>query len=208
MGSMVGSPDENRAHPQRTPGPGGDCTEPVEPEGREGRGARGSVAARGRPGEGSRKWPRSLYTARGPRDGWPGARDTASPATARLGRAARARPSRWAARAAAPTPSSSSPSATPRASRVRSASSGRRERARKRTWESVSIESQVSLITTENRGFNVAVGLDVTLPGITEPERAISIVAAAHQVCPYSNATRGNVEVTLKANGRPVPTEA
>ena len=35
-----------------------------------------------------------------------------------------------------------------------------------------------------------------------------SIVAAAHEVCPYSNATRGNVEVTLKANGHPVPTEA
>jgi osmotically inducible protein OsmC len=54
----------------------------------------------------------------------------------------------------------------------------------------------------------VAVGLDVTLPGINEAERAISIVAAAHQVCPYSNATRGNVEVTLKANGHPVPTES
>ena len=70
----------------------------------------------------------------------------------------------------------------------------------------VSIDSEVSLVTTENRGFNVAVGLDVTLPGVTDPEQAVSIVAAAHEVCPYSNATRGNVEVTLKANGRPVPT--
>ncbi len=82
---------------------------------------------------------------------------------------------------------------------------GRREKV---DLGSVSIESEVSLITTENRGFNVAVGLDVTLPGISEPERAISIVAAAHEVCPYSNATRGNVEVTLKANGQQVPTEA
>ncbi len=81
---------------------------------------------------------------------------------------------------------------------------GRRERV---DLGNVSIESEVSLITTENRGFNVAVGLDVTLPGISEPGRAISIVAAAHEVCPYSNATRGNVEVTLKANGQPVPTE-
>jgi lipoyl-dependent peroxiredoxin len=70
----------------------------------------------------------------------------------------------------------------------------------------VSIDSEVSLITTENRGFNVAVGLDVSLPGISDPDRAVSIVAAAHEVCPYSNATRGNVEVTLKANGQPVPT--
>ena len=80
---------------------------------------------------------------------------------------------------------------------------GRRERV---DLGDVSIESQVSLITTENRGFNVAVGLDVSLPGVSDPERAVAIVAAAHEVCPYSNATRGNVEVTLKANGRSVPT--
>ncbi|MGD0882276.1 MAG: organic hydroperoxide resistance protein [Acidimicrobiales bacterium] len=69
----------------------------------------------------------------------------------------------------------------------------------------VSIDSDVSLVTTESRGFTVAVGLDVSLPGIGDPERAVSIVAAAHQVCPYSNATRGNVEVNLTANGHPVP---
>ncbi len=79
---------------------------------------------------------------------------------------------------------------------------GRRERV---DLGAVSIDSEVSLITTEDRGFNVAVGLDVSLPGIDDPERAVSIVAAAHDVCPYSNATRGNVEVTLKANGRSVP---
>jgi lipoyl-dependent peroxiredoxin len=68
----------------------------------------------------------------------------------------------------------------------------------------VSIDSSVSLITTEERGFNVAVGLDVTLPEIEDPSQAVRIVAAAHEVCPYSNATRGNVEVTLTANGEPV----
>ncbi len=80
---------------------------------------------------------------------------------------------------------------------------GRRERV---DLGAVSIDAEVSLITTENRGFNVAVGLDVSLPGVSDNERAISIVAAAHEVCPYSNATRGNVEVNLKANGRSVPT--
>jgi Ohr subfamily peroxiredoxin len=80
---------------------------------------------------------------------------------------------------------------------------GRRERV---DLGAVSIDSEVSLVTTENRGFNVAVGLDVSLPGINDPEQATSIVAAAHEVCPYSNATRGNVEVTLRANGRAVPT--
>jgi osmotically inducible protein OsmC len=68
----------------------------------------------------------------------------------------------------------------------------------------VSIDSHVSLITTETRGFNAAVELNVTLPGIDDRARAAEIVAAAHQVCPYSNATRGNVEVTLTANGGPL----
>ena len=68
----------------------------------------------------------------------------------------------------------------------------------------VAIDSSVSLITTENRGFNVAVKLDVTLPDISDAGQAKEIVAAAHQVCPYSNATRGNIEVALTANGEPV----
>ena len=67
-----------------------------------------------------------------------------------------------------------------------------------------SIDSKVSLITTEDRGFNVAVKLDVTLPQVQDAEEAKRIVAEAHKVCPYSNATRGNVDVTLTANGQPV----
>ena len=68
----------------------------------------------------------------------------------------------------------------------------------------VSIVSRVSLITTPERGFALGVELDVSLPEIAGSEQAASIVAAAHQVCPYSNATRGNVDVKLKANGREV----
>jgi Ohr subfamily peroxiredoxin len=68
----------------------------------------------------------------------------------------------------------------------------------------VSIDSSVSLSPVQGGGFQLAVGLDVTLPQVTDPEKAKSIVAAAHQVCPYSNATRGNIEVTLTANGQPV----
>jgi Ohr subfamily peroxiredoxin len=78
---------------------------------------------------------------------------------------------------------------------------GRRER---KEVGDASIESKVSLVTTEDRGFNVAVQLDVTLPQVSDPEEAKRIVAGAHEVCPYSNATRGNVEVTLTANGQPV----
>jgi lipoyl-dependent peroxiredoxin len=71
---------------------------------------------------------------------------------------------------------------------------GRRERAE---VGDVAIDSRVSLITTEDRGFNVAVELHVTLPQVADPEEAARIVAAAHEVCPYSNATRGNIDVTL-----------
>ena len=62
----------------------------------------------------------------------------------------------------------------------------------------------MTLLTTEERGYNVAVTLDVTLPQVADAEKAKQIVADAHKVCPYSNATRGNVEVTLTANGQPV----
>ena len=68
----------------------------------------------------------------------------------------------------------------------------------------VSIDSRVSLLPTEERGFKLAVELDVTLPDVQDPEQAVGLVAAAHQVCPYSNATRGNVDVTLTANGQKV----
>jgi lipoyl-dependent peroxiredoxin len=68
----------------------------------------------------------------------------------------------------------------------------------------VAIDSQVSLIPTEERRFVLAVVLDVTLPSITDPEQAVALVEAAHHVCPYSNATRGNIDVTLTANGQPV----
>jgi lipoyl-dependent peroxiredoxin len=68
----------------------------------------------------------------------------------------------------------------------------------------VSIDSKVSLVTTEERGYTVAVELDVTLPQVSDPDQAARIVAAAHQVCPYSNATRGNIDVTLTANGKDV----
>lgn len=78
---------------------------------------------------------------------------------------------------------------------------GRRERAE---VGDVSIDSHVSLLPTEERSFNLAVELDVSLPQVEDPEQAKRIVAAAHLVCPYSVATRGNIDVKLTANGEPV----
>jgi lipoyl-dependent peroxiredoxin len=77
-------------------------------------------------------------------------------------------------------------------------------RREKREADDAQIESKVNLIPTEDRGFGLAVELEVTLPSVQDAEEAKRIVAAAHKVCPYSNATRGNVDVTLTANGEPV----
>jgi Ohr subfamily peroxiredoxin len=75
-------------------------------------------------------------------------------------------------------------------------------RAKAETGDAV-IESKVSLHPNEARGFDLSVQLDVTLPSV-DAEQAVELVKAAHQVCPYSNATRGNIPVTLTANGQPV----
>jgi lipoyl-dependent peroxiredoxin len=68
----------------------------------------------------------------------------------------------------------------------------------------VAIDSKVTLVTTDDRAFTVAVELDVTLPSVDDAEQAVELVRSAHRVCPYSNATRGNIDVTLTANGQPV----
>ena len=78
---------------------------------------------------------------------------------------------------------------------------GRREHAE---VGDVSIDSRVSLLPSQGGGFSLAVALDVSLPQVTDPEQAVRLVVAAHQVCPYSNATRGNIEVELSANGQAV----
>jgi lipoyl-dependent peroxiredoxin len=67
----------------------------------------------------------------------------------------------------------------------------------------VEIDSKVMLVAGEERSFTVAVELAVTLPSV-EGEDAVELVRSAHRVCPYSNATRGNIEMTLSANGAPV----
>jgi len=77
--------------------------------------------------------------------------------------------------------------------------------ARRRKLETgdVAIDSKVMLVTSEGRSFTIAVELAVTLPSV-EGDAAAELVGEAHGVCPYSNATRGNIDVTLTANGVPV----
>ncbi|MCY9783860.1 organic hydroperoxide resistance protein [Nocardiopsis sp. EMB25] len=57
------------------------------------------------------------------------------------------------------------------------------------------IDSQVSLGKAED-GFALVVDLTVTIPG-ADQAAAEKLVEAAHQVCPYSRATRGNIDVNL-----------
>ncbi len=61
----------------------------------------------------------------------------------------------------------------------------------------VAVDAEVDLGPT-SKGYGIAVRLKVSLPGM-EREAAQALVDAAHGVCPYSNATRGNipVEITL-----------
>jgi len=67
------------------------------------------------------------------------------------------------------------------------------------------IDSKVSLVPNpETKGFDIAVELGVSLPSIDDAEAAAEVVRAAHKVCPYSNATRGNIEMVMTANGQPV----
>ena len=58
------------------------------------------------------------------------------------------------------------------------------------------VNAKVSIGQIENGGFGLAVELDVNVPGVTL-EEAQSLTEQAHQVCPYSNATRNNIEVKL-----------
>jgi lipoyl-dependent peroxiredoxin len=78
--------------------------------------------------------------------------------------------------------------------------------ARRRRQEAgdVAIDSRVMLLPTEDRRFKLAVALAVTLPSVDDADEAVELVRAAHQVCPYSNATRGNIDVSLTANGRDI----
>jgi len=60
-----------------------------------------------------------------------------------------------------------------------------------------SVTSIVGIGPRSEGGFGLDIELGISLPGLARAE-AEALVAKAHQVCPYSNATRGNVDVRLK----------
>ncbi len=63
--------------------------------------------------------------------------------------------------------------------------------------ESTAICAEVGLGANENGGYGFVVNIEADIKGV-EKEVAQDLLEKAHQVCPYSNATRGNFEVNLK----------
>jgi len=59
------------------------------------------------------------------------------------------------------------------------------------------VQAHVGIGANDAGGFGLEATLEVTIPNATH-EQATRAVETAHQVCPYSNATRGNIDVTLK----------
>ncbi|WP_110587929.1 organic hydroperoxide resistance protein [Microbacterium suaedae] len=59
-----------------------------------------------------------------------------------------------------------------------------------------SVGGRVAIVPNGDGGYGLAVDLEVVLPDVEE-ETAQGLANAAHEVCPYSNATRGNIPVTV-----------
>ena len=64
------------------------------------------------------------------------------------------------------------------------------------TTGQTSVVGRVSIGQIENGGFGLAVKLEVNIPSV-DLENAQALADKAHQICPYSNATRGNIEVEI-----------
>lgn len=69
-------------------------------------------------------------------------------------------------------------------------------RGQKLDLRDAAVSASVSLSPTPAGGFGLGVALDVEISGL-EQGAAEELVAVAHQVCPYSNAVRGNVDVAI-----------
>ncbi len=96
-------------------------------------------------------------------------------------------------------PNSSSPSDMPSASRAPWESSPAARRSR-RGGDRLGGEPA----SQRGRGCRLAVVLNVSLPSVDDRETASEPARGAYEVCPYSNATRGNIDVDLLVDGSPV----
>jgi lipoyl-dependent peroxiredoxin len=60
------------------------------------------------------------------------------------------------------------------------------------------VTARVGIGVVDGGRFGLAVELHVTLPEVDDEEQSRALLDAAHQVCPYSNATRGNIDVAVR----------
>jgi lipoyl-dependent peroxiredoxin len=71
-------------------------------------------------------------------------------------------------------------------------------RRKKVIVEGSTVAAKVTIGTVKGGGFGLAVALEVHIPDV-DATTTQTLIEDAHAVCPYSNATRGNIEVTLAA---------
>jgi Ohr subfamily peroxiredoxin len=69
------------------------------------------------------------------------------------------------------------------------------------------ITARVGIGPVRQGGFGLAVGLDLDAPQLSRDE-AVELMTRAHEACPYSRATRGNIEVTLTVGGAAIERRA
>jgi osmotically inducible protein OsmC len=67
--------------------------------------------------------------------------------------------------------------------------------------DDAAIDSKVMLTPSGERALKLGVELAVGLPSVDDPRKAAELVRVAHGICPYSAATRGNIDVALSVNG-------
>lgn len=72
----------------------------------------------------------------------------------------------------------------------------------KESVDSAPVTAEVGIGPNEEGGFALTVSLSATLD--LPQENALEIVRMAHKVCPYSNATRGNIDVIVTINGEAI----
>ncbi|MFI8287511.1 organic hydroperoxide resistance protein [Streptomyces sp. NPDC085614] len=68
------------------------------------------------------------------------------------------------------------------------------------TSDDAEIDASVSLLPNDAGGYTLSVELHISLPSIPA-EQAVELVRTAHRICPYSNATRDSIDVSLRVDG-------
>jgi Ohr subfamily peroxiredoxin len=69
------------------------------------------------------------------------------------------------------------------------------------------ITTRIGIGPLKSGGFGLAAELDLDAPQLSR-EQAVDLMTRAHEICPYSRATRGNIEVTLKVEGESLERKA